>query len=185
MKVNNVSFTGYRNVLCVNDKFGDSNSVVMSMQLDNNGVKDLDKWVAIQKQMFPDDEPQDTLTITNIQLKDVSLMAVNHKLLALDKNHHLITQDEESSMLKFYSLLKSINSRILNGGKPQTDPAGTKHVVNNMVDCFKRIDVNPGVAALIVGRSVQGNFFENQQECAATVNECIEELVDGYFNSIV
>ena len=52
MKVNNVSFTGYKNVLCVNDKFGDSNSVVMSMQLDNNGVKDLDKWVAIQKQMF-------------------------------------------------------------------------------------------------------------------------------------
>ncbi len=185
MKVINVSFTGYKNVLCANDMMGDSNSVVMSMQLDNNGVKDLDKWIAIQKQMFPDDEPKDTLMITNIQVSDYSLMAVNQKLLALDKNHHFISPEEESPMLKFYSLLKSINSRILNGDKPQSDPEGTKRVVNNMVDCFRNLNVNPGIASYIVGRSVQGNYFENQQKSAATVNECIEDLVDGYFDSII
>lgn len=185
MKVNNVSFTGYKNVLCALDKVGDSNSLLMSMQLDNNGVKDLDKWVAIQKEMFPNTTPKDTLLVTHLQIKDFCLFAVNDRVLAIDKNNHFIEPHEESPMLKLYSLLKSVNSRILSGGKPQSDPDGVKHVVNNMLGCFQKLNVTPAAASIYVGRSVQGNNFGNQQESAATMNQCIEELVDGYFNSII
>ena len=185
MKVSNVSFTGYKNVLCATEKLNGSNSVMMSMQLDNNGVKDLDKWVAIQKEMFPNTTPKDTLLVTHLQINDFCFMAVNDRVLAIDKNNHFIKRQEESSMLKFYSLLKSINSRILNGDKPLTDPAGTNHVVSSMVDNFQKTGIDPLTASFFVGRSVQGNYFENQQKSAAAMNECIEELVDGYFNSIV
>lgn len=186
MNVQNVSFTGFKNVLCCKaDSPEGQKGVMMALQLDNRYVRDLDKWKDIQKNLFPNQEPKDTFFVFHVDIGDYSFFNLNDRLLASSKDDFYIEPKDEASMMKFFALLKSVNSRILKGEKPDTDSGMVGSVVTNMVNIFKKQNSNPLVCSQIIEQLISGNRFPNQQQVASSMNESIEKFVDGYFNTIV
>lgn len=182
MNVGKVSFTGYKNVMSMRMEHEKDNITMMAMQLDNVGERDLDNWIKIQKQLYPNRTPKDTFTMMHsADANGTFTMTVNGRTFATGKNRHFITPKEEAPMLDMYGMMMRINERIMNGEKWQVDSGLSNRVVPNCINMFNKLELNPRVSMALIDSGVAG--ARRAPEIAAKMNDSINDLVDGYFDS--
>ena len=126
---NNISFTGYKNIIATaNSKAGKDNVVTyIAMQLNNEGKQDLFEYQKLQKMQNYVDDKNDILLLTHIlDLKSMTEniylglknMFLGNELRLIEENFvpEKISQEmyekEKSLHMKAYTLLASLTKRI-------------------------------------------------------------------------
>ena len=186
MQVQNISFKGYQNVIATNTRFINADASMISVKLNNkNYVNDLDKWIAIQKKLFPNTEPKDIFTFMHIKDHDGEgfQLFLNDKILAPAKDVFLISEEEEKPMIKAFMLLKSITERILNGEKSEwyRDEV-KKEMIPHCAEILKKI-VERKSAAEMLDHAVFPNVEKNKA-AAEILYTSIDDYMDGYVDHL-
>ena len=186
MQVQNISFKGYQNVIATNTRFINADASMISVKLNNkNYVNDLDKWKAIQKKLFPNQEPKDIFTFMQVKDHDSEdfQLHLNDKVLALEKDVFLISEEEEKPMIKAFMLLKSITERILNGEKSEwySDEV-KKEMIPHCAGVLKKV-VEKEPAAEMLAHAVFPNVEKNKA-AAEILYTSIDDYMDGYVDHL-
>ena len=187
MQVQNISFKGYKNVISSATKLKKTDVVFISMQLNNKGISsDLDKWQAIQRQLFPDKSPKDVLTIIHVNEDDGEnfKLLLNERALALSKDEFLISQKEEKPMLKFFILLRSLTERIMSEEKKEWHFAEiVDKIMPHNVEVFKESFERPAAAADILAEAMFP-AEEKDKAVASIFYNSIDNYMDGYVDHL-
>ena len=187
MQVQNVSFKGYKNVISSATKFKNADVAFISMQLNNKGVSsDLDKWQAIQRELFSDKSPKDVLTVMHVNEDDGEnfKLLLNERTLALSKDEFLISQKEEKPMMKFFILLRSLTERIMNEEKKEWHFAEiTDKIIPHNVEVLKESFEGPAVGAAILTQAMLP-VDEKDKAVASIFYNSIDNYMDGYVDHL-
>lgn len=185
MQINNnsttPSFNGYKNVLANSIKrSGDEKISYISMQLNNTGNKDLDIWKSIQKKFLNREETSDVITFNLFECGNENILGISHELLDIENTKK--SSEEESIMLKAYSLIASLTKRIMSDYNIQKDNSIKAMAYETKADLADVFMGNKQNSAEL-DRAVWGAFYPatTPQEQAKKINQKINETMIKYF----
>lgn len=176
---NNTNFKGYRNVMArkIRGEAGDLS--VISMQLDNKGVKDLKIWQNIQKKCNITSDVSNVLTFGLISSpnKKPSIFAGEGNPLSPE----LFKQGspQENLILKIFTLIASLTKRLEN----DVDPFMTNKVYNvaeKAIDNLEFLSPNRKIREIFV---YDKDFLADHQNESTKINNAIDEKMMDYFSS--
>ena len=115
---NSPIFNGYKNVLASDFSSPASNFYVVSMQLDNKGNKDLDRWKEIKKSLNIENPEGDIIHFNYIKDKNSGYEAYvvdNIDLpLITQLREGLVSAEDERKYIKLFDFMGSLTRRIFN-----------------------------------------------------------------------
>ena len=180
--INNTNFNGYKNVIHNDVSQDNIRFTFLSMQLNDNGVKDLAELRKIQ-QLQNLDTNNDVLSLFYSKKsgsKEFFYFNGNPLFLGGElRNLWELCSDrdayklEEKAALKAYTLIASLTKRMMNSGLPGTDNS-FPHVVKSTMESFMKIFTSSPAG---VFNLIQGSILENKQleKTAAVLNSIVDK----------
>ncbi|MCM1004490.1 MAG: hypothetical protein NC408_09135 [Candidatus Gastranaerophilales bacterium] len=185
MQINNTTstnFNGYKNVLANRIVRPNGEKITyMSMQLDNIGKNDLEVWKYLQKNLMNRDFTTDVVTFNMFEQGNDNIIGFSSALLDLDDVEE--SSEEESLMMKAFTLLASLTDRIKSDFHLKQDEnyrPMAYETKSDLADVF--LDKKQSSAEL--DRAVWGAFYAetSPQEHAADINKKIHNKMMTYFS---
>ena len=184
----NVNFAGYKNVIHNNINRNDLSYTLLSMQLNDEGAKDLTEFNNIMRLQ---DKKTDTDVLTVFYAEKSKIpgflflndrsMFLGDELRTLWEKYNSSTayKKEEKASLKAYTLLASITNRMMQNGLTTMDksfPDVVRKTVMNLKNIFT-------ASPMAVFGLVQQSILENKslEETAAILNNVVKHNMQIFF----
>ena len=197
MEVNKIEYTpnfrGYKNIITknVSNRQSPIKFAYMSMQLDNVGTNDLEKWLDIQRKVLKRTEPSDVLTISALNTP------YTRKYFWLgDKDLHIPYREkaksyssEEYEKFGAYSFVAQLLTRLMNdNGQLRKDSNLTQVAYQAAEDLHDGIFAGTDIIKFKSPKDLTVNLINNSflmedapQENAGVFNRYIHGLMEKHF----
>ena len=193
---NSLNFNGYKNIVSRELSQYVPNErtfAYMTMQLDNAGVRDLQKWQEIQRDVFNVENPTDMITFTFLSVPGFKdFFWVGDKLLRIkQRNADDLFTDGNKKIFRVYTFIAKLTERIMNDNDWLRIDKNRYVVAANAANALERIFTDRNnlhtigymtpkqLAANIVADSFIREDFPQQN--AGIFNHKISEIMDPYF----
>lgn len=194
MKINNCTtpnFTGYRNVISDDIRGTNFRIAHLSMQLNDEGEKDLSKWKTIQKHFNKIDRPEfkDIISLLYVEdstetdylfLSDKQLVfgqeLAKKCLKSLGTSKEKDYLEEEKVTLKAYTLLASLTRRLMQQSIPSEDFYNKGRVFERIYFSLSEL-MNQDAAASYLDRSLS----KTHEKVAEFFNTGIQKTMKQFF----
>ena len=189
MKINNLTtntnFNGYKNLISYNIKSDGECFAYLGFQVDNNGVKDLDKWHEVLKHFDYDGDispKDDTVIFTYARsygyepgVRLNSCVLADSELL----NDDTIPENFKKASIKGYQFIANLTRRIMNDSLFDFEMANVKNVAvglyEELFDIFK--DGKQAMDLLTKGTLK----LKKEQKTALCINKGVQKIMEKTF----
>ena len=185
---NNKSFYGYKNVIHNDIETDSFKFMFLSMQLDDNGAKDLTEFRKIRT-LEKKSADTDVLNVIYSKIKykpaffffDGRAMYSGEELKQLSEQYSYsnVYKQEERATLKAYTLIANITKRMMHNALTEMNGNIGKVMQSAMESFMNIVSSNPAS----IFNMLHGSILENKQldKTAAQINKLIVQNMDVFF----
>ncbi len=183
------AFRGYKNLISYTNEAKGNRLALFSVQLDNNGTKDLDNYkkLAQYNRNFTKADIDDTLMCLYSENPNGASMYLNNDLLLngeeLEEIAEKMPADEfepiEAGYMKAYTQLADLSKRIINEKAPRVRDMGFQKVILQSLRMLTNLcDGDAGSAYNIIQASI---YNVKPPKTLSIINSAISKALKNYF----